>query len=48
MTRNIGATIRLVGAALALAAAIAGLGSTGTAPAHPVLLVATTIAPAGH
>ena len=48
MTRSISATIRLAGVTLALAAGLAGLTSTGSAPAHPVLVVATSIAPAGH
>jgi hypothetical protein len=52
MSRRISATIRLVGVTLALAAGIAGFGSTTGAPASgqasPHLAVATSFASAGQ
>jgi hypothetical protein len=48
MTRRISATIRLLGATLALTAGIVGFSSTAAAPAAPALAVATSFSAVGH
>lgn len=48
MTRRISNALRLVGATVAVAAAIAGFSSTAAVPASPHLAVATSFSAVGQ
>jgi hypothetical protein len=48
MNQGITRSLRLMGATVAVAAAIVGFSTTASAPASPALAVATSISPAGQ